>query len=92
MDVVCQFIRKVQLRRKLKLSSGDGCGTDLKMNVYCSYRVPAGIDGQESRCSLRIGQLISSQELLSNGAESRISYIGIDTHGIAMPDIDLGIR
>jgi len=88
MHAVGQFIGKVQLGGKFVAFPGHGCRADFEVNVYRSYGVPARIDGQEPCCSMRIGHLISTQKLLSNRAEARISDIGVDPHCIAMPDIE----
>lgn len=89
MNLVCQFIEKVQLGRKLEASPDNLIGSNFEVNMHGSDRIPAGVNGKKPCFAPGISHLVSAQKLLAKCAEPWIFHVRIDTRCIALPDIDL---
>ena len=83
---------KVKLRNEFMGAPGRGIGANFEVDVNRSALVPAGIDRQKFGNTVRVRRLIAAQKLFPSGIESgiHVAHIGINTEGIAVPNIDEG--
>lgn len=72
MDLVRQRVVKEELRRELIILAIRALGTDRKVDVYRSTRIPARINGEKLHSAAGIRQLIATQEFLPAGIKSLV--------------------
>jgi translation initiation factor 2 alpha subunit (eIF-2alpha) len=59
------------------------------MDMHRPAFIPTGIYGDESGLAAFVGDLVAAEELPTESIEIRITHVGVPTHRIAVPDIDL---
>ena len=90
MDAIRQDIVEVQLGRELEASLSYRRGANLEVNVYRPAQIPARVHSGELNLATRIGDLITTHELLADRVEIGILHIRVDSQRIAVPDVHLG--
>ena len=91
-DAVGQSVIKIHLRCELKASPGHGRRANLEMDVHRPAFIPAGVYGDKPGFATRVGDLVATEKLPTDGIEIRIPHVRIDAQRIAVPDIDLSPR
>src|SRR6266508_171698 len=86
-NLICQSIVEVELRRKLEPRCRKRLGPDLEVHVDRPPVIPAGIDRLEPCDAASVGDLVSAEELLPDGIEARILHVRVHAEMVAMPDI-----
>ena len=89
MDLVCQRVVEEKLRSELIIISAGTLGTDRKVDVYRSTRIPARIDRLELDPATGVRKLVAAQKFLPAGVKALIGNAGILTVRVAVPDVHL---
>ena len=86
-NLICEGIVEVKLRRKLIVTQGRRIGANLEVDVNRSAWVPIRVNRHEFHSSIGVCHLIATQELLPDGTETWVCHVRIDAQCVTMPNV-----